>query len=77
MGIFDKLKGIAVRKFAEKYIKGAVKTGVGVGAVWLTKNAGVQLTTEQEAGLVIAATGAVFGITNQLKHSFPKVFAWL
>lgn len=77
MGLFDKLKGVAVRKFAEKYIKGSLKTAIGVGVVWLAKNVGLELTNEQQAALLVAATGFVFGVTNQLKHKFPKAFGWI
>lgn len=66
-----------IKKTLDKVIRGSIAGGVSIGATFLAKNLGLELTSEQQLAAVAGVFGLVAGLTNILKHKFPKIFGWL
>lgn len=64
-------------KTLEKTIRGIIAGGVAIGATFLAKTLGVDITADQQLVLVGIVFGVLAGLTNLLKHKFPKIFGWL
>lgn len=71
------MKNFSLLKTAEKAVRGLIAGGVAVLASFLAKNAGVEITPEQQLAIVAVAFGLIAALTNFLKFKFPKVFFWL
>ncbi len=67
----------SLMKVVEKGLRGIIAGGVAVLSSFLAKNAGVELTPDQQLALVAVIFGLIASLTNLLKHSFPKIFGWL
>lgn len=61
----------------QKALKGVATALCGVLSTVLAKHLGVDLTPEQQAGMIAAVVGLLVGLTNYLKKKFPKQFGWL
>lgn len=66
-----------IKKVIEKGIRGVVAGGIAVLASFLAKNAGVELTPEQQGSLIAVVFGLIAALTNILKHKMPRIFGWL
>lgn len=67
-----------IKKTLDKVIRGAVASGIAVVASFLAKSIpGFELTIEQQGALIALVFGLIAGLTNILKHKFPKIFGWL
>ena len=66
-----------IKKTLDKVLRGAISSGVAIAGSFLARNLGLELTPEQQLGLVAGLMGLLAGLTNFLKHQFPKVFFWL
>lgn len=67
----------SIQKTLEKGIRGIIAGAVAVLASFLAKNAGIEITPEQQLALVAVVFGLIAALTNFLKHKFPKIFGWL
>lgn len=67
----------SLMKTAEKVVRGIIAGGVAIAASFLAKSLGVEITPDQQLALVAVLFGILAGLTNLLKHKFPKIFGWL
>ena len=77
MGIFDGIIKFEIKKNLEKWAKGGATAIVAAGVPILAKNAGINLTQEQQAAATVAIGSAIVGISNALKTQFPAQLGWL
>ena len=73
MSIFDKL----IKAKVGKFLRGAGTTIVAYLAPVLARNAGVELTGEQQVALAGAVGGAIVWLVNKTKHQFPDIGKFL
>jgi len=67
-----------IKKTLDKVLRGVIAGGVSVASAFIAKHiAGFELSPEQQGALVAGAFGVISGLTNLLKHKFPKFFFWL
>jgi hypothetical protein len=64
-------------KTGEKVVRGIIAGGVAIACSALAKYLEVDITADQQLVLVAVLFGVLAGITNFLKHKFPKIFGWL
>jgi len=69
--------GFSLLKVGEKVIRGVISGGVAIAASFLAKSLGFEMTPDQQLAIVGVAFGILCGLTNLLKHKFPKIFGWL
>ena len=77
MGIKDAFIKFTIRKNLEKGAKGVGTAAAGQLASLAVKHAGIDLTSEQQAALGIALSGAIVSLANLLKTKYPASFGWL
>ena len=69
--------GFSLLKVGEKVIRGVISGGVAIAASFLAKSLGFEMTPDQQLAIVGVAFGVIAGLTNLLKHKFPKILGWL
>lgn len=76
-GIVQKFAEFSWKKNGEKWIKGGATALVAAGVPLIAKHTGVELTDEQQLALTAAIAGAIIGLSNLLKKTFPEQLGWL